>query len=178
MGRAVSPVLPVHCPEGGRGFDSRANHINFTQNHQPTTGCHVAAHDWATWHLNNQPKHATCQIADWSTCACHLSTVRLPRHCPVTSAADVIRATCHPYSGDTCHPWIGPAVRQINLPRSATCHHPRLPHVISRSYHVSPSGAATSATWTVRTVQSSPFFACLLFGQNAISCSYGARLTK
>jgi hypothetical protein len=55
---------------------------------------------------------------------------------PATSATDVTRATCHPYSGDTCHLWIGPSVRQTNPSRSATCCHPRLPCVICWIYHV------------------------------------------
>jgi hypothetical protein len=108
---------------------------------QPTNICHTSDVNWSTF----LPP----------------VTVHLPRHCPVTSAADVIRATCHPYSGDMCHPWIGPVVRQINLPRSATCCHLRLPHVVSRRCHVSPSGAATSTCtdYTVIPI----FFAYLAF---------------
>jgi hypothetical protein len=91
-----------------------------------------------------------------------MSDAVLPCHL-ATSVADVIRATCHPYSDDTCHPCIGPSVCQIIMPR-----------VTSWTYHVLPSGVAMSAvwpynlyshhaTWTVRTVQSSPFFAYFPF---------------
>jgi hypothetical protein len=52
------------------------------------------------------------------------ATSSMPRHRMVsTSDADVIRATCHPSSGDTCHLRIGPTVRpkvQICLPRVTT----------------------------------------------------------
>jgi hypothetical protein len=137
----------------------------------------VAAHDWATWHLNNQPQTAKCQslmVHVLPPVKCRTAPVSLPRVCHrqlLTSS----RATCHPYSGDTCHPWIGPTV---------------CPYAKS-ACHVSPPGAChvicmdrTTCTvsmprGTVRTVQSSPLFLPVcLFGQNAISCAYGARLTK
>jgi hypothetical protein len=131
VGRAVSPVLPVHSPEGGRGFDSRARHIILHKTYQPTTGCHVAAHDWATWHINNQSKLPSVN---------HLCPTCLPLRqmsyttSPAQSAADVIRAMCHPYSGDTCHPWIGPAVCPYTITchchEAATCCLQELPHVI------------------------------------------------
>jgi hypothetical protein len=129
VGRAVSPVLPVHSPEERSGVRPRWRPYNFT-NHEPTTGCHVAAHDWATWHLSNQSKTATCR-ALIRPCACHV-LCHLSPYLP-SQPADVIPATsacatCHPYSGDTCHPLTGPTVPVV-LP-----HH--LPCVITRSCHV------------------------------------------
>jgi hypothetical protein len=150
-------------------------------------GCHVAAHDWATWHLYIPTKHATCQLMirprptvlphQLATSICSYCLVTLPRHspyCPVilaTSAADVTHATCHPFSGDTCHLGIGPTIR----PNVQIC----LPHVITRGCHMSPVqtchvslygpatsvyGHATSASVrTVWTAQSTIFFACLTF---------------
>jgi hypothetical protein len=111
----------------GHGFDPR-RHTKLLHNHKPITGCHVAAHDWATWHLTNQPIYATCQLLI-GPCLPLCQTVILSSH-PATSSADVTRATCHPYSGDTCHLWIGSSVRQTDLSHFATCHHPRLPRVI------------------------------------------------
>jgi hypothetical protein len=143
------------------------NHIILHKTYEPTTGCHVAAHDWATWHINNQPKYAKCQSQD-APRVCHASTSVLPHHLPshlLTSSC----ATCHPYSGDTCHPWIGPAV----CPYMCSNH---LPHV--------PPGAMPLCRLqelprhcTDCTVI--PFFLPVcLFGQNTISFAYGARLTK
>jgi hypothetical protein len=86
----------------------------------------VAAHDWATWHLNNQSDTTTCQtlvhplvyhvlVLSACHCTCHISLL--------TS----FRATCHPYSGDTCHPRTGPNHLLYAL-SSATCHLQMLPH--------------------------------------------------
>jgi hypothetical protein len=99
---------------GGRGFDSRAKPQNFTKtNNQP----------WgATWQPMTGPRgtsttnqNATCRCLIGPTCLPPINrTAMSPCHChPATSDADVIRATCHPYSGDTCHPCIGPSVCQI-----------------------------------------------------------------
>jgi hypothetical protein len=95
----------------------------------------VATHDWATWHLENQPIYATCQ----SPIGTHARAI-LPRQFVVSasvlsrhsamSTADVTHATCHPFSGDTCHLGIGLAVR----PYTQIC----LTHVVSWSYHMSP----------------------------------------
>jgi hypothetical protein len=143
----------------------------------------VAAHDWATWHLNNQSKTAKCQMligpCVCQVCPCHLylpvtCPVSLPR-VPATSAC----ATCHPYSGDTCHPLIGPTVPVV-------CHitcHVSSPGAATSSVSVRPYGLYSQpATWhctdcTDCTVI--PFFLPVwVFGQNAISFAYGARLTK
>jgi hypothetical protein len=144
----VSLVLPVHSPEVRSGVRLPCMPYSFT-NYQRTTWCHMVAHDWATWHLNIQPQYTKCHMPIGPCLPCHFSVI------PAMSAADVIRATCHPYSGDTCHPWIGPYACQINLPRvvtqgchvlspeATTCHLQELPHK------------------PVRTVQSSPFFFCL-----------------
>ena len=94
VARVVSPALPVRCPENRSGVRPTVKPYNFIQNHEPTTGCHVAAHDWATWHINNQPKSAKCRMLTRPH-ACHLSPY-LPSHCavsPATSPADVI--PCH-----------------------------------------------------------------------------------
>jgi hypothetical protein len=139
----------------------------------------VAALDWATWHLNHQPKHATCQSVDWptslATCQppyCHvnlpatsaMSASILSRH-SATSTADVTHATCHPFSGDTCHLGIGPAVRpnaQICLTRVASwsCHMSPVPrqtcHVSIRTCHVSVRTDCTDCTVN-------NFFACLTY---------------
>jgi hypothetical protein len=140
----------------------------------------VVAHDWATWHLNNQPQTATRQSLN-GPCAFHLSNAVLPCQ-PATCLPPYLPnqlltssgATCHPYSGDTCHPWIGPVV---------------CPYAIS-ACHVSPPRAATSSVQTVRPVQlschvalyglySHPLFLPVcLFGQNTIYSVYEARLTK
>jgi hypothetical protein len=149
VARVVSPVLLVHSIVEIRGSTPVEN-INFYTNYEPTTGCHVAAHDWATWHLNNQSKSAKCQMlirppvfhvpCQLSACAFATSLPCQPCHVSAMSAC----ATCHPYSGDMCHPLTGPTVP---ITCSITC-------------HMSSPGAATSSVWTVWT---SPFFACLGF---------------
>jgi hypothetical protein len=110
----------------------------------------VAALDWATWHLYNQPNHVS--VSDWSTClplvesriatpACRTSTYQstcIPYH-PATLAIDVIHATCHPFSGDTCHLQIGPVV----CPFVQIC----LTRVAFWRCHVSPSGIAMLYVW-------------------------------
>jgi hypothetical protein len=135
-------------------------------------GCHMAALDWATWHLYNQPNHATCQ------------PLIGPRHLPLVNHRTamstlpfqmlIICATCHPSSDDTCHLRIGP----IGCAYVQNC----LTRVASWCFHVSPSGIAMCHllelphhlyglyslhshhnTWTVWTVHSSPFFTCLAF---------------
>jgi hypothetical protein len=76
----------------------------------------VAAHDWATWHLSNQSDTATCRVSD-GPCICHVPC-QLSPYLP-SQLADVIHATCHPYSGDMCHPLTGPTVPVVC---SITCH--------------------------------------------------------
>jgi hypothetical protein len=176
VGRVVSPVLPVHSPEEVGGSTPVETHKFYTT-HEPTTGCHVAAHDWATWHLSNQSDSATCRALIRSTC--------LPRTLPPVTVpaqslpADVIHATsacatCHPYSGDTCHPLTGPTVPVI-CPSPATCHHQKLPHQL----YGRTACTVSLPRGTVRTVQSPIFFLPVwVFGQNAISFAYEARLTK
>jgi hypothetical protein len=84
------------------------------------------------------------------------TAMSLPCQHAIVSATSAC-ATCHPYSGDTCHPLTGP-----------------IPVVCHITYHVSSPGDSTSsvwmyslysqpAMWTVRTVQSPPFFTYLGF---------------
>jgi hypothetical protein len=116
----------------------------------------VAARDWATWHPIIRPERCHVSAPDSPTSLPRVSatslpyaTSSLPRHLtrkPATSSpydADVIRATCHPPSGDTCHSRIGPTTRrkrQKCLTRvtsgAATCP--------VRTCHVSSPDAATS----------------------------------
>jgi hypothetical protein len=110
---------------------------------QPIIRCHVAALDWATWHLTNQPQPDTCRlligprachvncrvIFRTATSTCCVSPAVLPCQ-PATSVADVTRATCHPFNGDTCQLEIGP-----NVPPTVQIH---LPRVTPWCYHVSP----------------------------------------
>jgi hypothetical protein len=85
------------CMGGGPGFDPHGLHNIL--NKQPITGCHVAAHDWATWHQTICQNNATCHnmirpnlpINECHITNCHLSVhtdchiiVRpLPRQHPV-----------------------------------------------------------------------------------------------
>jgi hypothetical protein len=78
-------------------------------------------------------------------------------------------ATCHPYSGDTCHPWIGPTVRpyaksacHVSPPRAATCHLLGFPCQLYGRTACTVS-MPRGTIWTVRTVQSSPFFCLFAF---------------
>jgi hypothetical protein len=107
------------------------------------------------------------------------SKPHVPHHCPVSLCHCVSLLTsscamCHPYSGDTCHPRTGPTV----------------PIVLPITCHVSSPGAATSvvrpyglysqpATWHFTDCTVTHFFLPIwVFEQNAISFTYGARLTK
>jgi hypothetical protein len=72
-----------------------------------------------------------------------------PCHVSAMSAC----ATCHPYSGDMCHPLTGPIVYH-------TPHH--LPHQLY-DHTTCIVSLPRGTVRTVRTVQSSPFFACLGF---------------
>jgi hypothetical protein len=47
--------------EGGPGFESHKLHIILINKPWPIKGCHVATHDWATWHPNTCPNDAMCQ---------------------------------------------------------------------------------------------------------------------
>jgi hypothetical protein len=108
----------------------------------------MAARDWATWHLNNQPVNAMHQPLI-GPCVCHVNPCRTdtsscrtttcqPCHlsCHIsTSLGDVTHATCHPFSGDMCHFWIGPTVP----PYVRIC----LTCVASWCCHVSSSEATT-----------------------------------
>jgi hypothetical protein len=122
------------------------------------TGCHVAAHDWATWHLYQQTKIGHLSFSDWPTCLphqlsrhipyCHVvghtatcHPVCLPRQ-PATSPDDITHAMCHPSNGDTCHLRIRPTVpHTLNPP--ATCHSLELPCVSVHNCHVSLYRPAT-----------------------------------
>jgi hypothetical protein len=130
------------------------------------TGCHVAALDWATWHLSNQPMNATCQPLirphlpphQLSVLPCHLP------HQPATSAADVTRATCHPFSGDMCHLQIRPTVRQIDqicLTRvaSSSCH--MSPVQTCHVSHIRTCHVSVRTDYTDCTVNN--FFTCLTY---------------
>jgi hypothetical protein len=89
-GERLAQPLPVHSPAYRKSRVRLPAHTKLLNNHKPITGCHVAAHDWATWHLNHQPKHATCQSligphVPHQLPYCHLSVcvycpVILPRH--------------------------------------------------------------------------------------------------
>jgi hypothetical protein len=172
----VSPVPPVHSPGGRSPVRPTVNPQLLHINQQPITGCHVAAHDWATWHLNHQPKHTTCQLligphvchvnCHTATCQSACFPVSLP-YCSVSLPHQLLtspHATCHPYSGDTCHLGIGPTVR----PNVQIC----LTHVVSWSCHVSPVWTCHVSVRTchvsVRTdctdcTVSKFFFACLTY---------------
>jgi hypothetical protein len=58
----VGHTLPKHCmePKGGPGFNPHGLHIILKQQPNAIQGCHVAAHDWATWHQNICQDNATC----------------------------------------------------------------------------------------------------------------------
>jgi hypothetical protein len=142
----------------------------------------VVAHDWATWHLNNQSKTATYQtLIHLPVCrgvfpVSNRTTTCLPRHCPVSVchvSATSAYATCHPYSGDTCHPLTGPNHLSYSLSPAMCCHQKMPCQLYGRTaYIVSlPHG-------TVRTVQSPIFLPVWVFGQNVISFAYKARLMK
>jgi hypothetical protein len=92
---------------------------------QPTRICRVSIADSPT-------SLATCQpLYDPINFPCQLMTSPVPRHHTITTSdADVIRATCHPSSGDTCHLRIGPSVRR----NVQNC----LPRVTTRGCHMSP----------------------------------------
>ena len=85
VARVVSPVLPVRCPETRSGVRPTVKPYNFIQNHEPTTGCHVAAHDWG--HVAHQQPTKICQVSDAYSSTC------LP---PVTVPAQSLRCQrCH-----------------------------------------------------------------------------------
>jgi hypothetical protein len=153
----------------------------------------VAALDWVTWHLNHQPNDDTCQPSIGpraKTVSPHqlaTSIVVLPSHSatslailpshrpcqPATSATDVTRATCHPFSGDTFHLGIGPTVCQkvqicltrvitwrchMSLYGPTTCRFMDRPRVVVRTCHVSLYRPTTSVSVrTVWTAQSTIF---------------------
>jgi hypothetical protein len=142
----------------------------------------------ATWQPMTGPRgtfplakyDATCQALVRPPVCRGVSSV-LPHHSPVSlchyichvSLLTSSRATCHPYSGDTCHPRTGPVA--CRMP-----HH--LPRVFSRSCHiicmvVQPVQSAFHVA--LYGLYSHPFFLPVwVFEQNVISFAYGARLTK
>jgi hypothetical protein len=121
-------------------------------------GCHVAALDWAMWHLINQLVNAMCQPLihprQLSVLPCHLPRqpltspvprVTLPVVTRVTSGLVQLYAQMSKYA---CHVSL-PGVAMCPLYGPATCH---------------PYGHATSASvHTVRIAQSAIFFACLTY---------------
>jgi hypothetical protein len=134
-------------------------------------------------HVAHQQPAEICQVSDAysSTCLppvtvpaqslpcqrCHLSPY-LRSHCPVsaaTSPADVIPCHVSPIDWSSCLPY---------ATSPATCRLPGLPR--------HPYGLYSQhATWhcTDCTVIPPPFFFTVwVFGQNAMSFAYGARLTK
>jgi hypothetical protein len=98
---------------------------------------------------------------------CHVILCHVIVTVSTSPSADVIRATCHPSSGDTCHLRIGPSVRQnvqICLPRVTTrgCHMSPVwtCHVSSvRTCHVS----VHTSLYGLHSQQFFFFFACLTF---------------
>jgi hypothetical protein len=76
-------------------------------------------------------------IADWPMSLPRIAVVRSV-NCHITratSSTDIIHATCHPSSGDTCHLRIGPSVhRKVQN---------YMPRVTPWSRHVSLHGPAT-----------------------------------
>jgi hypothetical protein len=163
-------------------FESHELHNTiFPNTGEPTRGCHVAAHDWAMWHLHNQSDTATCQML-----------IRpLVYHIPILSACHCtchiilltsFHATCHPYRGDTCHPRTGPTHLLYAL-SFATCHLQMLPCQLYGLY-------SQPTTCTVRTIQLACHVDCTdctvtplflpvwVFDQNAISFAYKAHLKK
>jgi hypothetical protein len=107
--RVVSPVLPVHSLEEVRG-STPVETPYFAQTNEPTNGCHVAAHDWATWHHIIHTNQCNLSTTDYSTCLPSFQ-LRAPMSLPcqhATVSATSSCTTCHPYSGDTCHPLTSP----------------------------------------------------------------------
>jgi hypothetical protein len=64
---------------GGPGFESHGLHKNFEQQTKtkPIKGCHVAAHDWATWHHTICQK---CHVSQYDSPNCQ--PIKLPHHLP------------------------------------------------------------------------------------------------
>jgi hypothetical protein len=84
------PAKYLTCPSRGRGFDPRGLHPFYT-----LEGCHVAAHDWATWH------HTTCQkMTRVSNLihppVCHIACpVSMPTHLPSLYGRTDCTVSCH-----------------------------------------------------------------------------------
>jgi hypothetical protein len=97
---------------GGRGFET-VEPINVLQEaNEPIEGCHVAAQEWATWHLPTHPNHATCRhtiFPHLPQCHCHVRAMcstdcmDLPHHL-------YGHATCHHCKGDMCHSLTPPPI--------------------------------------------------------------------
>jgi hypothetical protein len=97
--------LPKALPPcgGGLGFDPHGLHKIFTPT---TTGCHVAAHAWATWHhpICQKPCHVSKPI---HPCVCQLNAFprhifTLPHHhLPCPHATSVVRP-CHVITCTDC----------------------------------------------------------------------------
>jgi hypothetical protein len=169
----VSLVLPVCSPVGGWGFESHELHNTILLNTgEPTRGCHVVAHDWATWHLHNQSNTATCQTLV-CTLVCHVPSLSAC-HCTYhVSLLTSFRATCHPYNGDTCHPQTGPTHLLYAL-SSTTCHLQMLPHHLYGCM-----ACIVSLPRGLYSPYNHPLFLPIcVFDHNAISFAYKARLTK
>jgi hypothetical protein len=119
----------------------------------PLDECHVSTTDWPT-----SLPHVAATSLPYATSSLprQLSVRSVSRHVTrATSSADVIHATCHPSSGDTCHFRIGPTVHQklqncLKRVSFRCCHVSctDLPRVIVRTCHVSSPGAATSPVRT------------------------------
>jgi hypothetical protein len=63
---------------------------------QLMTGCHVAAHDWATWHLPICRINATCQLLTGPV-ACHMYALsaNLPNHHqPESATSSPAQSSC------------------------------------------------------------------------------------
>jgi hypothetical protein len=99
-------------------------------------------------------------IVDWPTSLPRVAAVRSVKFhvTRATSSADIIHATCHPSSGDTCHLRIGPSVHR----KVQNC----MPCVTPWSCHVSLHGPATCPIWTCHV--SCTDLPCVLYGMTRV----------
>jgi hypothetical protein len=75
---------------GGRGFKPHGPQLYFyTSTIPPIRGCHVAAHDWATWYLYNELEFATCPLQSLP-CILYSHQCTLPCHLLHSQHADVM----------------------------------------------------------------------------------------
>ena len=84
-------VAKVLCVGEVRGSNPMDSNIILHNNQKPIKGCHVAAHDWATWHPITWPNNATCRdiiCPQQPTKLCHIITchVIVRSYDPATSS--------------------------------------------------------------------------------------------